>query len=79
MTPLQSGGVLAGVLRPRIREKPSGRIVSLRLYSSSPLGRENERKDRPPFGEKKRDVQPPSFEFTQRSKEGDKDGAPPAG
>ena len=30
-----------------------------------------------PFEEKSQDVQPPSFDFTQRSKEGDKDVAPP--
>ena len=40
--------------------------------------RENERKDRPPFEEKNQDVQPPSFDFTHRSKEGDRDVAPPA-
>ena len=73
----RSGGVLAAVLRPRIQEEPSGRIVSLRLYSSSLLGRANEGKDRPPFGDKKRDVQPPSFDFAQCSKEGDRDVAPP--
>ena len=39
--------------------------------------RKNERKDRPPFEEKTQDVQPPSFDFSQRSKEGDKDVAPP--
>ena len=39
--------------------------------------RKSERKDRPPFEERNQDVQPPSFDFTQRSKEGDKNVAPP--
>ena len=50
MTPLQpSGGVVPGaVLRPRIREKPSGRIVSTRLCSSSPhSAKTSERTDLP--------------------------------
>ena len=73
----RSGVVPGAVLRPRIREKPSGRIVSPRLCSSLLPQRENERKDRPPFEEKNQDVQPPSFDFTQRSKEGAEDDAAP--
>ena len=74
---VRSGVVPGAVLRPRIREKPSDRIVSPRPCSSSPPQRESERRDRPPFEEKNQDGQPSSFECTQRSKEGAKNDAPP--
>ena len=38
---------------------------------------EKERRAQSPFEEENQDVQPPSFEFTHRSKEGAKDDAPP--
>ena len=59
-------------------EKNRAAASSLPACVRPPPQREYERKDRPPFEEKRRDVQPPSFEFTQRSKEGDRDVAPPS-
>ncbi len=69
--------------RPRRRlttshsKKPGGRIVSPSLSSSPPHGaKESERTDLPSKA-KSQDVEPPSFEYTQRSKEGAKNDAPP--
>ena len=74
-------GVLPGawttVLRPRIREKPGGRIVSPPPLLVLTPQREKERRAQSPFEEENQDVQPPSFEFTHLSKEGAKDDAPP--
>ena len=72
-----SGVILGAVLRPRIQKKPGGRIVSPSLSSSPPHGaKESERTDLPSKA-KSQDVEPPSFEYTQRSKEGAKNDAPP--
>ena len=74
---IRSGVVLGAVLRPRIQKKPGGRIVSPSLSSSPPHGaKESERTDLPSKA-KSQDVEPPSFEYTQRSKEGAKNDAPP--
>ena len=70
--------------RPRRRpydlafeKKPIGRIVSTRLCSSLPHSAKTSERTDLPSEDKNEDVQPTSFDFTQRSKEGAKNDAPP--
>ena len=73
-----SGVILGAVLRPRIQKNSGGPVVSPSLSSFSPHGaNEIERTDFPSKA-KGRNVEPPSFEYTQCSKEGAKNDAPPA-
>ena len=72
-----SGVILGAVLRPRIQKKPGGRIVSPSLSSSSPHGAKYRERTDLPSKANSQDIEPLSFEYTQRSKEGAKDDAPP--